>query len=91
MNINTKVIKNALPEQDSATGRGLKTGVQAFLGVAFVFATGLIGVIKGVPGCSEAIGTFLQQNAIQYAALLGIPAGLVSFIWNILRKDVKNY
>ena len=80
-----------LPSQDSATGRGVKTGIQTAIGVIIVFVTGLIGVINGVPGCTEAIGNFIQANAIQLAGLFGISSGVVSFVWNFLRKDVVNY
>lgn len=80
-----------LPRQDSATGRGFKTGLQTFIGVGVVFITGLIGVIKGVPGCGDAILNFLQANLVQVASLFGISSGVVSFIWNFLRKDVSNY
>ena len=80
-----------LPSQDSTTGRSIKTGVQTFLGVVIVFITGLIGVIKGVPGCGEAVVNFLQSNAIQFAGLFGVSSGVVTFVWNWFRKDLKNY
>lgn len=80
-----------LPNQDSATGRGVKTAVQAFISALIVFSTGFIGVIQSVPGCSEAVVGFLQDNAVQYALLLGIPAGIVAFVMNFFRKDIKNY
>lgn len=80
-----------LPSQDSATGRGIKTGVQTAIGVIIVFLTGLIGVIKGVPGCSDAILNFVQANAIQLAGLFGVSSGVVSFFWNFTRKEIKNY
>lgn len=81
-----------LPKKDSSTFRGLVTSAQGFFAVLFVLGTGLIGVIKGVPGCGEAVATYLQDNAIQYAVVLGLPAGLVSFVMNVfLRKEVKTY
>lgn len=80
-----------LPTQDSTTGRSIKTAAQTAIGILFLFVTGLIGVIKGVPGCGDAILGFVQANAIQLAGLFGVSSGVVTFIWNFLRKDVKNY
>lgn len=80
-----------LPQRDSATGRSIATGVQTVIGAVVLFATGLISVIQGVPGCGDAILGFLQANAVQLAALFGISSSLVTFVWNFLRRDVKNY
>lgn len=80
-----------LPTQDSITGRSIKTAAQTAIGVLVLFVTGLIGVIKGVPGCGDAILGFVQANAIQLAGLFGVSSGVVTFVWNFLRKDVKNY
>ncbi len=82
-----------LPTKDSLTYKGLVTSAQAFLGALVVFGTGLLGVIHGVPGCYEAIISFLQANAIQYAVALGVPAGIASIIWNLIlrRNELKTY
>lgn len=80
-----------LPSQDSTTGRGLKVTAYASLSAAAVFATGFLGVLNSVPGCSEAVLDFLQQNAIQLGLLVGVPAGLISAVTNLRRKDVENY
>lgn len=81
-----------LPEKDSATGRGLKTSVFAFLGSLITILISLWTVLRGVPGCSEAIIQFVQANAITIASTFGISAGSVSFLFNLFfRRDVKNY
>lgn len=80
-----------LPDQDSATGRGIKTGIQAFAGTVFALAIGLAAAIKGVPGCPEAIYLYVQQNFVQICGVIGISSGVAGFIWNVLRPSVKNY
>lgn len=84
-------VTNVLPSADSATGRGLKAGVYSTLVSFVVFSTGLFLALKGVPGCSEALVQYLQQNAVTLALSIGIPTGLVSFIVNLFRKNVPNY
>lgn len=80
-----------LPKQDSATGRGIKTGVQAVIGTLVAFATGLILAVLNVPGVNEAILDYVQKNLIQTLLVIGVPAGLTGFVWNLLRKGVSNY
>lgn len=76
-----------LPNQDSATGRAIKTGLQSVIG----FIVGLAIVIWTVPGVPAAIISYLQDNLIQVLLIVGIPSGLTSGIWNIIRKDIPNY
>lgn len=76
-----------LPTQDSATGRALKTGVQAIFG----FMIGLIVTVWAVPGVPNAIFNYLEGHIIEVLLVVGIPSGLVSMVWNYLRKDVSNY
>ena len=80
-----------LPKTDSATGRSLRTTVFSVLSAFLVFSSGLLTVIQGVPGCGEAVINYVQENALQLALLMGVPAGLFSFAWNFFRKDVRNY
>lgn len=80
-----------LPTADSATGRGLKSGVYATLSAFLVFATGLIAVLNNVPGCSEAVIDYLRENALQIALIIGVPTGLFSFVVNLLRPSVRKY
>lgn len=81
-----------LPKQDSATGRSLKTTAFASASALVVFGSGLLTVLQGVPGCSEAVLDFLQANALQLSVLFGVPAGIFSFLWNFFgRKSVQTY
>lgn len=80
-----------LPSQDSATGRGIKTAIQAICG----FVIGLIIVVYKVPGVPEAVISYLQNNLFTVLLQIGVPtalsSGFVAFVWNVFRKDVKNY
>lgn len=71
---------------DSAVARAIRTFFQAFIG--FVF--GLLVVIWAVPGVPHAVIDYVSANWVQLALDLGIPSGVASFIWNLLRKDVPN-
>ena len=85
-------MKTRLPKIDSATGRGLKTTAFSAVSAFVIFSTGLLSVIQGVPGCSEAVVSYIQTNALQLALLMGIPAGIFSFVWNmVMRQDEKAY
>ena len=79
------------PAQDSATGRALKTFVQAVVG----FIIGLAVAIWAVPGVPAAVHIYVINNLPQVLLTVGIPvavsSGIVSFIWNLLRKNVSNY
>lgn len=72
--------------KDTAVMRGVRTAIQAIVG----FVMGLIGVVWAVPGVPQAVSSYVGSHGIQLALAVGIPAGLVSFIWNWFRKDVKN-
>lgn len=74
------------PKPDSAVSRGIRTFVQAFIG----FAVGLIVVVWTVPGVPIAVLQYVSDNWLSLAVELGVPTGLASFIWNVLRKDIPN-
>lgn len=80
-----------LPAQDSATGRGLKTAVQALIG----FVVGLVVVVWQVPGVPQAVVNYTQHHFVEILLSVGAPtavaSGVTSFIWNVLRKRVPNY
>ncbi len=76
-----------LPGQDSATGRGIKTALQAVVGSL----VGLVVTVWAVPGVPEAVFDYVQKNLVQILLMVGIPSGVASFVWNYFRKDVKNY
>lgn len=71
---------------DTAVMRGVRTGLQAIIGLL----AGLVAVVWAVPGVPQAVQTYLGNNVVQLALGVGIPAGIAGFIWNLLRKDVKN-
>lgn len=73
--------------QDSAAGRGIKTAIQAIIG----FAVGLILVVWAVPGVPQAVMNYVQQHLIEVLLLVGLPAGITSFVWNLFRKNVPNF
>lgn len=75
------------PTQDSATGRAIKTAVQAVIG----FSIGLFIAVWTVPGVPDAVWNYVQGNLIKVLLSVGLPAGLTSLVWNLFRKDVKNY
>lgn len=68
-----------LPKIDSATFRGIVTALQTLIGT--------LVVIYAIPGVKEAI----QINAPEAAGAVASAAGVVSLIWNIVRRDVRNY
>lgn len=68
-----------LPKIDSATWRGIITGLQVLLG----FSVGLLAL----PEFRELV----QQFYPQAVPLIVTLSGLVSFLFNFLRRDVDNY
>lgn len=76
-----------LPNQDSAIGRAGKTAIQAVVG----FSIGLVIVVWAVPGVPDAVWNYIQGNLVQVLLSVGLPAGVTSLVWNLFRKDVKNY
>ncbi len=71
---------------DTAVWRGIRTGVQALIG----FFTGLLATIWAVPGVPEAVTNYINGHIVQLAVAFGVSTGVAAFIWNVLRKDVKN-
>jgi hypothetical protein len=74
---------------DSARGRGIRTFVQALIGLF----TGLLVTVWAVDGVPQAVFNYITSSLPNFLLLVGVPAGatgLVSYIWNVLRKDVPN-
>lgn len=74
---------------DTAKGRGVRTAVQALIG----FVAGLIAAVWAVPGVAEAVFDYVTDNLVNVLVLVGLPSaftGVVSWLWNVARKDVKN-
>jgi len=78
---------NNLPSQDSATGRAIKTFIQALIG-AFI---GLVAAVWAVPTVPETVVSYLAINFVPILLTIGVPAGLTSLVWNLLRKNIPNY
>lgn len=76
-----KLLKN-----DSAVWRGIRTGVQAVFG----FLLGLVATVWAVPGVPEAVTNYLNGHIVELLVAFGFSTGLAAFVWNLLRKDVKN-
>ena len=66
---------------DSALARGIRTFLQSIIG--------LIVAVLTVPGV-QAIVTQNLLTALGSVIAPSVLIGLVSFLWNILRKDVPN-
>lgn len=74
---------------DTAQGRGFRTAIQAVIG----FFGGLVIAVWSVDGVPQVIYNYVTQNLGHTLLLIGLPAamtGLVSYLWNVLRKDVPN-
>lgn len=76
-----------LPTKDSATSRGIKTAVQAIIGLI----VGLLVTVWAVPGVPHVVINYIQSNFIQVLLSVGIPSGLASWIWNAFRADLPKY
>lgn len=70
--------------QDTAVWRGIRTGLQAAIGL-FV---GAVLAVWNVPGVPDALYTYVSGNVVAALLSIGIPAGLAGFVWNALRRDV---
>lgn len=68
-----------LPRVDSATFRGLLTAVQTF--------AGFLAVLLVMPEFRELVTKFYPAAL----PLIPIAVGIVSFVINLFRTDVKNY
>lgn len=80
-------VTSVLPSQDSATGRGLKTFVQSIVG----FLVGLIVTVYAVPGVPTAVIAYTQAHLLELLLIVGVPSGLISLLWNLVRKDIPTY
>ena len=67
------------PSKDSATFRALVTGLQTVIA--------LMVVVLAMPEFTEVVKKF-YPDALPAIAIL---TTVVTFVWNVIRKDVKNY
>lgn len=74
---------------DSAKGRGFRTFLQAIIG----FVVGLVVAVWSVPGVADVAVEYVTKNLTNTLVLVGLPTvatGVVSWLWNVIRKDIKN-
>lgn len=79
----------AVVNSDTAVGRGIRTTIQALIG----FTVGLALAVWTVPGVPDAIFAYVTSNLPTFLATIGVPSvvtGLVSYLWNLARTDVRN-
>lgn len=80
-----------LPSKDSAVARTFRTLLFATVG----FLSGLAVAVWKVEGVPEVVQSYLFSNGPELLLLVGVPAALstggLSMLWNLYRKDVKNY
>lgn len=75
----------ALINKDTAVWRGIRTGLQAAIGL-FV---GAVLAVWNVPGVPDALYTYVANNVVGALLSVGIPAGIAGFVWNAMRRDVQ--
>lgn len=75
---------------DTARGRGVRTGIQAALAALATFLVGLLMAVWKVPGVDMAVISYVQAHIVEVLLAIGVPAGITSYIWNLIRKDVPN-
>ena len=78
---------NKLLKGDTAIWRGIRTGVQALIG----FLGGLLATVWAVPGVPAAVEAYINGHIVQLLVAFGFSTGLAAFLWNVARKDVKNF
>lgn len=78
---------NKILKGDTALLRGIRTAIQAVIG----FVTGLLVVVWGVPGVPEAVEAYFNSHFVELLVAFGFSTGLAAFLWNVARKDVKNF
>ncbi len=72
-----------LPSKDSATAKALRTVVQAMVGLFIAVWT--------VPGVPHAVFSYIVANMPVVLLAVGIPSGIVTFVWYFVKKEVPNY
>ena len=68
-----------LPQKDSATFRALVTLLQTIIGLAVV--------VLAMPEFTEVVRKFYPDAL----PVIAIVTAVVTFVWNVIRKDVPNY
>ena len=76
-------------QDDSAKGRGIRTSLQALIGIF----TGLFLAVWRVDGVPEVVWGYVTNNLSGALLLIGLPAGVtgvVSYIWNRQSRHLPN-
>lgn len=68
--------------KDGAIARALRTVAQ--------FVIGLFVVVWDVPGVPDAVSNYVSGHFFELALVIGVPVGVVTYVWGLLRKDVPN-
>ena len=68
-----------LPSKDSAVFRAVVTGLQTTLGIA--------AFVMAMPEFREIVTKYYPE-ALPAIAIL---SSVVAYVWNLVRRDVKNY
>ena len=76
-----------MSNRETAVRKSIRVFIYAIIG----FITGLVATVWAVPGVPDAVREYVAQNGPQLLLTFGLPTGLVSLVYNLLRKDVRNY
>ena len=68
-----------LPTTDSATIKALRTIAQTVFG--------LFIAVWAVPGVPEVVKTYLINNLPTVFLAVGIPAGIITIVWHVLKQE----
>ncbi len=74
----TTVVTTATTTPKTPFVRGLRTAAQAIIGTL----VGLVFVVWAVPGVPQAVIAYLTTNAPELLVSVGLPSGLISWLWN---------
>lgn len=78
------------PKKNTPTGKGIRTGIQAFFGTAITLIVGLVVVVWNVPGVPHAVLTYLNSNVVPIifssSSASAIVSGLIAYYQNKLGK-----
>lgn len=72
--------------KNTPQGKGVRTGIQAFLGTAVTLIIGLFVVVWNVPGVPEAVLNYVSSNVLPLvlggSAASGVLSGIFAYFQN---------
>jgi hypothetical protein len=86
MSTTTDTSTTPVIKRDSAFTRALRSAVSALVG----FIVGLAITVWAVPGVPHAVILYTQDHIIDLLLTFGLSTGAVTYIVNLLRKDIPN-